>query len=449
MSSPDQARRAAVKIAFEGVDITKDMKEYFLSMTYTDNEEDEADDLQIKLQDREGIWLQSWLNDAVKAASGFGGLLHSDGGSGGSGNYTVTAQSGLRVRSGPGTGYSVLGTLPYGTGVTVTEASGEWYKVTYSGKEAYCYGSYLKEGSGTDSSSGSSSSKSGSISTGFAVQAVIVRENWNGDGKDQILDCGAFELDSVDVAGGSSGSVITIKATSLPYSSSVRQTEKTQAWESYYLSGIAREIAARNGLSCMFLSANDPYYARREQIKTSDIQFLSSLAKKAGISLKVTNRIMVLFDQADYESKSSALTIRKGDHSYTSYNLRIGTADTQYQSCRVSYTSPTNGQCIEGVAYIEDYKDSDKNQQLEITAKVSNSAEAKALAQKHLRMHNKYAKTASITLLGNPKVLAGVNADLENFGAFNGKYVVKQATHTVGSSGYTTKVELRCTVEGM
>jgi phage protein D len=115
----------------------------------------------------------------------------------------------------------------------------------------------------------------------------------------------------------------------------------------------------------------------------------------------------------------------------------------------VSYTSPTNGQCIEGVAYIEDYKDSDKNQQLEITAKVSNSAEAKALAQKHLRMHNKYAKTASITLLGNPKVLAGVNADLENFGAFNGKYVVKQATHTVGSSGYTTKVELRCTVEGM
>ena len=81
---------------------------------------------------------------------------------------------------------------------------------------------------------------------------------------------------------------------------------------------------------------------------------------------------------------------------------------TQYSSCRVSYVDPT-GKCIEGIAKVEDYKaDAKNNQQLEITAKVSDKAEAKALAEKLLRKHNRYAKTASFTLPGNPDLVAGV-----------------------------------------
>ena len=44
-------------------------------------------------------------------------------------------------------------------------------------------------------------------------------------------------------------------------------------------------------------------------------------------------------------------------------------------SCRVSYVDPATGECISGVAKIEDYKPKAKsNQQLEITAKVANAA---------------------------------------------------------------------------
>lgn len=57
MSNANLARRTAVDVAFAGVNITQSMKPYLLSLTYTDNEEDESDDLQIKLQDREGLWL--------------------------------------------------------------------------------------------------------------------------------------------------------------------------------------------------------------------------------------------------------------------------------------------------------------------------------------------------------------------------------------------------------
>ena len=38
-----------MECAFQGVDITASIRRFLLSITYTDNEEDEADDLQIKL----------------------------------------------------------------------------------------------------------------------------------------------------------------------------------------------------------------------------------------------------------------------------------------------------------------------------------------------------------------------------------------------------------------
>ncbi len=59
MNKEEHARRTSVSAAFDGVDITEDIKPYLLSLTYTDNEEDTADDLQIQLQDRESVWLES------------------------------------------------------------------------------------------------------------------------------------------------------------------------------------------------------------------------------------------------------------------------------------------------------------------------------------------------------------------------------------------------------
>lgn len=64
------ARRAEARIFFGGVDITSDCRKYLLSLSYTDNEGiDEADDLQITLQDRDGVWQQGWLKRAVEAAA--------------------------------------------------------------------------------------------------------------------------------------------------------------------------------------------------------------------------------------------------------------------------------------------------------------------------------------------------------------------------------------------
>ena len=444
MSNPNQARRVSAQIFFQGADITGSMRPYLLSATYTDKEEDESDDLQLKLQDRDDIWLKKWLADAIDAAASAGGSTAAAGS--GTTAYKVTAKSGLNIRSGPSTSYGKNGTVVCGTELHVEGIENGWAKVSYNGKTAYVSASYIKEadGGGGDASAPASSAAE---KTGFKISAVFIRENWNGGGRDKVLDCGQFELDSVDASG--PPNTITIKATALPYSAQIRQTERSKAWESYTLSGIANEMAAANGMTCMYLSNSDPSYGRVEQYKQSDIAFLSQLCREAGISLKATNNLIVLFDQADYEKKAAVLTIARGSGSYTKHKLNVGTAETQYASCRVSYTDPGTGKCIEATAKVDDYNEKSKNnQQLEITAKVASVAEAKTKAEKYLRLHNKYAKTATFTLPGNPDIVAGVTVMLTGWGAWDGKYIVSQATHAIGSSGYTTQIKLRRVLEG-
>ena len=442
MSSPNQARRVTAQIFFQGADISTSIRPYLLSATYTDKEADETDDLQLKLQDRDDIWLKKWLADAIDAAASSGSLSASSKtqSSGSAKSYKVTAKSGLNVRSGPSTSYGKYGALVCGAEVQVESVENGWAKISYNGKTAYVSSSYIQE-------SGGGSNASAASNAGFKISAVFVRENWSGGGKDKVLDCGQFELDSVDASG--PPNIISIKATSLPFSAQIRQTEKSKEWEAYTLSGIANEMAAANGMTCMYLANSDPSYARVEQYKQSDIAFLAKLCKEAGISLKATNNLIVLFDQEDYEKKPPVLTITRGSGSYIKHKLNAGTAGTQYASCRVSYTDPGTGKCIEATVKVEDYNDKSKNnQQLEITAKVASAAEAKAKAEKYLRLHNKYAKTATFTLPGNPDIVAGVTVVLTGWGAWDGKYIVEQATHAVGSSGYTTQIKLRKTLEG-
>ena len=72
MSNRNLARRAAVGISFSGTDITKSIRPYLKAFIYTDNEADEADDIQIQLHDRDTIWMEKWLNEAIDAASKIG-----------------------------------------------------------------------------------------------------------------------------------------------------------------------------------------------------------------------------------------------------------------------------------------------------------------------------------------------------------------------------------------
>ncbi|MDR2360499.1 MAG: hypothetical protein LBD85_04365 [Oscillospiraceae bacterium] len=281
------------------------------------------------------------------------------------------------------------------------------------------------------------------MNKGMRIHAAIVTQNWEWDrGKDVELICGDFEIDSVGAS--APPAVITIKGTSLPFGAQIRQTAKNKAWESYTLSAIAEEMAKANGMSIMFDSAVNPYYKRVTQSRTSDAAFLNRLCSDAGLSLKATENSLVIFDQTKYEAMEPILTLKYGDGKYTKYKFSSGTADVNYASCRVRYNNPETGELISGVAYADDYDaEGENNQQLERWEKVNDAADAKNLAEQLLRLHNKFEKSGSVTMPGNPAISAGVTMQFEGFGMFSGKYFVQQARHTVGNSGYVTDAEIR------
>lgn len=446
MSNKELARSTDFQVCFDGANITSDMRPYFIGMTYTDAEEDEADDLQIQLHDRDQIWQKAWLQQLVDAAAATKQLAKQKQVQRQARDYThrVNIKIGLWCRSGPSMAYKPIGLFAYRQRVRATgKKSGYWTQVECGNSIGWSWTAYLTKISGSEAK-GETWMETVTEYVDVAnmyVQASILRKNWRGDGKDDCLTCGQFELDSVDVSG--PPDTITIKATALPYTSTIRQTKKSRGWEAYTLSGIANEMAERNGMACLYSASSDPYYSRVEQSKISDINFLQKLCRNAGISLKASNNILVLFDQAEYEAKSAIRTIRNGDGTYTKKKLKLGKANTEYSSCRVRYTPP-GGKLITATAYVEDYDSKSKsNQQLEINAKVGSTGEALALAKKMLRMHNKYERTATFTLPGDPAMLAGVTIMVSGWGPWDGKHIISKATHRINNSGYVTTIETR------
>ena len=442
MSDKNVARRTQAVVSFSGIDITASLRPHLISITYTDNEEDTTDDLQIKITDRESVWLTKWLSDAIQAIADAKPTTSSAAKSRStvrkwSNGQDVKDMQALLV--GYGFALPVYGVDGIFGGET-ERAVKEFQKARGLSVDGVCGPKTWAELEKPESGAAKH--------PGFMIEAVYVRENWNSDGKDKVLDCGKFELDAVTADG--PPATITMKGTSLPYGTQIRQMLKSKTWESVHLSSVASEIAEAGGMICMFESSSDPFYARLEQIKTSDIAYLSMLCHDAGISLKVTNGIMVLFDQAEYEKKPPVLDIKRGSiGKYSKWRLLTGETDTKYTSCRVSYVDPSSGRKIEGFAYTEDNKkDGKNNQQLEVTAKVNSISEAKTLAEKRLRMQNKHGLTARFTVPGNPELLAGVTVTLTNWGLWSGKYIIKQAQHVIGKSGYTTQIQLRPVLGG-
>jgi len=360
MSDRNYARRTEIKLEFEGVDISNEIEKYFLSMTYTDNEEDKADDLQISLDDRDGIWIGDWLNTAAQSEPGES-----------SSNITETAGA-----------------------------------------------------------------------KGAMLHVLIIQKNWNSDGIDKALDCGVFEIDSVDGSGPPAR--VNLKGTSIPYTSTIRKQEKSKAWENVHLKDIGTEIASSSGMNFMFESEYNPFYERREQVQQSDIVFLKSLCKDAGIALKVTSKTIVMFDAAAYEARDTVRTIRRGDSDVKKYRFATNFNDTAYDKCRVVYTDSKSGETIK-YTYTP-RRPPGSGLTLEINEKVIDREDARQLAMKRLRQKNKKEFTADFTLVGDLDLVAGVTVDVEGYGAFDGKYIIETAAHRV-SGGSTVSIKLRKVLE--
>lgn len=277
---------------------------------------------------------------------------------------------------------------------------------------------------------------------GAVVKGKILTENWEQEGKVASLPLGHFEIDDLGVKG--PPSVVSIKAISVPESSSLRGEEKNRAWEKTKLSVIANDIASKNKLKLFYDVAEDVEYERIEQSGESDIRFLMRLCDDAGLGLKVTGNQINIFDEEKYEKQSPIMTIKLGESNIKNYTFQSSTNGT-YRACRVEYHSAKGKKNFSFTFTPANAPKTGRT--LVIKQEVSSVKEAERLAKKRLRKENKEADKAAFVLMGDIRLVAGVTVKLDGFGGFNGKYIVTQATHGQ-SNGYETAIQLRKVLEG-
>lgn len=271
---------------------------------------------------------------------------------------------------------------------------------------------------------------------GDRIKASIVIHDWEGVNQTQSLPCGTFEVDQIDCSG--PPNQIKIKAVSTLVSKPMRQEKHTKAWENVKLSTIAGDIASKNGLSLFWDSEKDPLFERRDQIETSDLEFFSGLARDYGVAVKVTDTQLVCYDEEEYEEHSPVGELSYGDKKLISWSFSSKTSGT-YKSAKVQYHDPVKDETFE--AEEDDDSVEGTSRTLEINQKADNPEDAKKIAKDKLRNANKKEITGNITLMGDLRFVGGSNVTISGFGAFNGKYVIEKATHTISGS-YTTKLDL-------
>ncbi len=287
---------------------------------------------------------------------------------------------------------------------------------------------------------------------GATLDVTLAARNWEEEGI-TTMDVGLFSIDSID--GGSPPSQIELKAVSIPENNELRGVDRTRSWEKAELKTIANDVATGAGLTLAYETEENPVLDRAEQTEQSDLSFLLKLCEDNGLALKIYKNQVVIFDETEYEKVEPQITIVKPGTTYevqedmhyvkriTGYRFHAVTRDI-YKACHVQYNDSDSGTTIEAT-FTDPNKTDGKT--LEVKEQVKTTQEAEKLAKKKLREKNRDEWTMTIDIMGDFYLSAALTVNVLGFGKFDGKYIITEAKHEVGS-GYTTSIELRRCLNG-
>ena len=139
--------------------------------------EKKNDWIRIKLSANSSGWVANWLVTQKKAATNSSTPAVSTT----NGSVVESTATGLRFRSGPGTSFGVIGVFEKGKTATYLGKSGEWIKISYSGKTGWVSSGYVKI-KNSSSSQGSASTSSGKTAT-VTASSLNVRKTASTSGR--------------------------------------------------------------------------------------------------------------------------------------------------------------------------------------------------------------------------------------------------------------------------
>lgn len=314
---------------------------------------------------------------------------------------------------------------------------------------------------------------------GIECDAYINVLDWAAPGDTRIFHCGHFWIDNVDMKG--PPNAVTVKGTSIPVTTGLKNEKKHKSWENSDLKGIAGEIATANNLTLYYDTKQNPKVKRTDQVDKSDLEYLRSRAKEASLSVKIHNKQLVIYSEEEYEARDAVFTLVYGASHIHEYSFNSKCDDT-YKTCKNKYLNPETGKLNESEhtasdvpegsqpyllinerpEYGVDQESGGSSELLDVGAQdfvdykpdvVKDSGKgaegnSDKKTKSKLREKNKKEKESNIKVVGNPDYLSGLNMQLQGWGVFDAKWFIETSTHSVSSSGYTTNLKFRITLKG-
>lgn len=272
---------------------------------------------------------------------------------------------------------------------------------------------------------------------GDKISGTITFQDWNKDGENLKLNCGTFILDEVKFSGGPLK--VSLGGVAIPANESFKVRERTKTWKNVTIKNIANEIAKRYGLSLSY-SGPTITIASIEQSDKTDSAFLYDLCKKYGLSMKVFNNKIVVYDQTQQEKKAASATITRDSFIDDEWEYTDSIEGT-YTGARISYKSGEDNEEISVYLGLK-AENAAGSRVLNITEVADDYDAAYYMAAAQVNQSNEQATTISGKIWPNPKICAGICVTISGMGKANGKYFVDKSTVEVSDSRTTQSVEL-------
>ena len=285
-----------------------------------------------------------------------------------------------------------------------------------------------------------------------------------------MLDCGLFEIDEMELS--IPPDTITIKAIAAAIGKDLR-TKNSKRYEKQSLRKIAQAIADKHGLTLMGDTSKiaSIEVVSKAQDNESDLSFLAKLAKEYGIIFSVRGNDLIFLDPEKLEESDAISTITRPDVSRATFKDKTsGTFEAAVVSKRDTKSNTIKKWSLQGEAAAWRAKDDaikndpnltpmekatqrallavevnkTKKDTIVVGGRAENESQAEAKSKGALREKNKDKLSGSFSVSGSPLLVSGVNVEMDGFGAFNGKWTVKESRHSISrDGGYTTDVSIR------
>ena len=254
-----------------------------------------------------------------------------------------------------------------------------------------------------------------------------------------MMPCGSYQVDIPDASGSRGNDIVCFRATSA-FPDKDQRTQKSKGSEKTNLKKIITETAETLGYT-VSADIEDIKFDYKRQRRERDLAYIKRLAEDFGYFVSIKHKKLVFYKREDLEQQGPVKTFElAAPTKITRWQAKDQSSKT-YKKAKVCYLDPTSKTLIKGEVQDLSSKSGDV---LKIDERVENEEQAKKLAKGRLAKANENKRTASLSLVGDPTLVAGLVVALgSTFGRYAGSYLIHKATHSVKRGNYTTRLDLK------